>query len=681
MDASMRPISRRSFLKLAAATGVVLSLGGCSLLGPSSNLPDASHCAVDGTAPDTGFDYIVVGSGAGGGPVAANLALAGYTVLLLEAGGETENAHYTVPAFHGLSTEDPDLQWNYFVRHYANDDRQNKDTKRDKDGRGIWYPRAGTLGGCTAHNAMITVYGHESDWDRIAQLTGDTSWSAEKMRKYFQRVERCQYSSKKWDLLTGGAHGFDGWLSTERPKKDTLEDLVKKDPQLRRILAAVAFTSLEDLPGSPTEAFIRRAIPKLVSAALKEDINHMDSVKYRPEGLYLLPIATNGGKRASVRDRIRAVGEVCPNKLTVKTNVLVTKVLLEKEATTNSERFKAVGVECREGPHLYRADPKAVDALPPSKIFRAKREIIISGGAFNSPQLLMLSGIGPKEELQRHSIPVTIDLPGVGRNLQDRYEVGIVYKLKENLSTLGTAKFEANEQTDPAYKEWKEATSEERRDGKGFLYSSNGVIIATLKRSSITKSTNESPDLFIFGLPSDFRGYEQGYTKNITIKDHFTWLILKAHTRNSGGEVTLRSNDARDTPQVNFKYFEEGNDANKGQEDLDAIVEAVAFIRKFMNSLGAGDAQEIWPGPLVTDAALRHWIMNEAWGHHASCSCKLGAAGDSTAVLDKDFLVRGTTNLRVVDASVFPYIPGFFIVTPVYMIAEKASEVILNDAT
>jgi choline dehydrogenase len=677
----MRPISRRSFLKLAAATGVVLSLGGCSLLGPSSKLPNAGHCTAAGATPDTEFDYIVVGSGAGGGPVAANLALAGYTVLLLEAGGETENAHYTVPAFHGLSTEDPDLQWNYFVRHYANDDRQNKDTKRDKEGRGIWYPRAGTLGGCTAHNAMITVYGHESDWDRIAQLTGDTSWSAEKMRKYFQRVERCQYSSKKWDLLTGGAHGFDGWLSTERPKKDTLEDLVKKDPQLRRILAAVAFTSLEDLPGSPTEAFIRRAIPKLVSAALKEDINHMDSVKYRPEGLYLLPIATNGGKRASVRDRIRAVREVCPNKLTVKTNVLVTKVLLEKEATTNSERFKAVAVECREGPHLYRADPKAVDALPPSKIFRAKREIIISGGAFNSPQLLMLSGIGPKEELQRHSIPVTIDLPGVGRNLQDRYEVGIVYKLKENLSTLGTAKFEANEQTDPAYKEWKEATSEERRDGKGFLYSSNGVIIATLKRSSITKSTNESPDLFIFGLPSDFRGYEQGYTKNITIKDHFTWLILKAHTRNSGGEVTLRSNDARDTPQVNFKYFEEGNDANKGQEDLDAIVEAVAFIRKFMNSLGAGDAQEIWPGPLVTDAALRHWIMNEAWGHHASCSCKLGAAGDSTAVLDKDFLVRGTTNLRVVDASVFPYIPGFFIVTPVYMIAEKASEVILNDAT
>ena len=335
MDDPMTPLTRRSFLKVAAATGIVVSLGG---LFAAESFVEAPRCAAivpqHGSAPDTEFDYIVVGSGAGGGPVAANLALAGYTVLLLEAGGETENAHYSVPAFHPLSTEDPDLQWNYFVRHYGNDNRQNNDTKRDKNGKGVWYPRAGTLGGCTAHNAMITVYGHESDWDRIAKLTGDNSWSAEKMRKYFQRVERCQYASKTWDFVTGGKHGFDGWLSTERPRQETLEDFVKKDPQLQRILAAVALTTLEDLPGSPTEAFIRRAIPKLVSAAFKEDINHMDSVKHRPEGLYLTPVATNGGKRASVRDRIRAVQQACPNQLIVKTNVLVTKVLLEKEAAS-----------------------------------------------------------------------------------------------------------------------------------------------------------------------------------------------------------------------------------------------------------------------------------------------------------------------------------------------------------
>lgn len=676
----MKPISRRSFLKLAVATGMVLSAGGCSLLTHSPTHQVSRVCSETGTPPDTEFDYIVVGSGAGGGPVAANLAEAGYTVLLLEAGGEAENAHYSVPAFHPLSTEDQDLQWNYFIRHYANDNRQNNDTKRDKNGN-IWYPRAGTLGGCTAHNAMITVYPHQSDWDRIASLTGDESWSSDKMRKYFQLVERCQYSSKTWDFLTGGQHGFDGWLSTERPRQETLEEFVKKDPQLQHILSAVALTTLEDLPGSIPEAIVKRAIPKLFSAALKEDINHMHSIKHRPEGLYLTPLATNGGRRASVRDRIREVQKSCPNQLIVKTNVLVTKVLLEKVATSKGEQSQAIGVECREGARQYRADPKASDAASSTKQFRAKREVIISGGAFNTPQLLMLSGIGPRDELERHSIPVNIVLPGVGKNLQDRYEVGIVYKLKDNLSTLANAKFEANEQTDPVYKEWKDATPEERREGKGFLYSSNGVIIAILKRSSIAKDTKQDPDLFIFGLPSDFRGYEQGYTKNITIKNHFTWLVLKAHTHNTGGEVTLRSNDPRETPNINFKYFEEGNDPNKGKEDLDAMVEAVAFIRQIMKRLTAdGQAEEIWPGPGISDNALREWIMNEAWGHHASCSNKIGRADDPMAVLDSNFRVRGTTNLRVVDASVFPYIPGFFIVTPIYMIAEKASEVILVDA-
>ncbi|HLZ34705.1 MAG TPA: hypothetical protein VKP13_11850, partial [Nitrospira sp.] len=245
----MKPISRRSFLKLAVATGMVLSVSGCSLLTPSPTHQVSSVCSGAGTPPDTEFDYIVIGSGAGGGPVAANLAEAGYTVLLLEAGSEQENADYSVPAFHPLSTEDQDLQWNYFIRHYANDGRQNNDTKRDKGGKGIWYPRAGTLGGCTAHNAMITVYPHESDWDRIAQLTGDESWSSEKMRKYFQLVERCQYSSRTWDFVTGGRHGFQGWLPTERPRQETLEEFVKKDRQLQNILAAVALTTLEDLPG------------------------------------------------------------------------------------------------------------------------------------------------------------------------------------------------------------------------------------------------------------------------------------------------------------------------------------------------------------------------------------------------------------------------------------------------
>src|SRR3712207_2852631 len=146
------------------------------------------------------YDYIVVGSGAGGGPLAANLAKAGFRVLLMEAGGdpcsdnETGRLMYEGPIFHGLSTEYKPCAWDFFVRHYTDDELQAADSKvvpdeqLPPDLKGeklVWYPRAGALGGCTAHNAMITVVPQDSDWDHIAEATGDQTWCGENMRPYF----------------------------------------------------------------------------------------------------------------------------------------------------------------------------------------------------------------------------------------------------------------------------------------------------------------------------------------------------------------------------------------------------------------------------------------------------------------------------------------------------------------
>src|ERR687896_845804 len=200
------------------------------------------------------YEYIVVGSGAGGGTVAARLAEAGRTVLLLEAGGDPVNSigarlpeDYQVPAFHGFASENPGLKWDFFVRHYGSDKRQSQDPKFTAERDGVLYPRAGTLGGCTAHNAMILVYPHNADWDTIAELTGDASWKAALMRKHFERLEDCRHRPPyRWlrNLLgvNPSRHGFSGWLPTERPRppKEALRDRDMMDVIERSGLQAIA---------------------------------------------------------------------------------------------------------------------------------------------------------------------------------------------------------------------------------------------------------------------------------------------------------------------------------------------------------------------------------------------------------------------------------------------------------
>ena len=209
------------------------------------------------------------------------------------------------------------------------------------------------------------------------------------------------------------------------------------------------------------------------------------------------------------------------------------------------------------------------------------------------------------------------------------------------------------------------------------MYLSNGAAVAFILRSSVAR---EAPDLFVMALLTRFAGYFPGYSQNIRAsRGDLSFAVLKAHTVNRGGRVTLASADPRDPPLIDFRGFEEGTD-EKG-EDLTAVVEGLAHVRSMTKALeGVVLKPEDIPGPAVADEpAVRQFIRENAWGHHASCTCPIGAP-DKGGVLTSDFRVHGTDGLRVVDASVFPRIPGFFIVSAVYMIAEKAADVILAEA-
>ncbi len=497
---------------------------------------------------------------------------------------------------------------------------------------------------------MIFVYPQNADWDDIARLTGDRSWSASSMRRYFERLENCRHRPiHRWLARLGinpTRHGWRGWL----PVETTIPIEALTDRHLRRVVIEAGLAAMRQAPN------LRQRLRWFFIGAF--DPNDWRLVKDDATGIRYLPLTTDRHRRYGTRERVLDVARRYPDRLTISLNTVATRVLLD-------EQRHAYGVEYRKGVRLYRAHVAPSVEPGEAGTAYASREVILCGGVFNTPQLLMLSGIGPPDVLRAQRITERVALPGVGRNLQDRYEVSVVSRMDfSEWDIYRGASFCAG---DAAYEKW-------QAHGKG-LYATNGAVLTVFTRSS---AAGTLPDLFCMALVARFEGYEPGYSASLgTDKNYLTWVILKAHTKNAAGRVTLKNDDPLEPPTITFNQFQEG-----GEEDVRAVVEGMRFVRQLNRA----------------PACARHRLDRSTTGRAAAERCRARGSRASKrmgpsrvrdvrdrppengGVLDSAFRVHHTTGLRVVDASVFPRIPGFFIASAVYLVAEKAADVILADA-
>ncbi|KAK4206883.1 GMC oxidoreductase [Rhypophila decipiens] len=635
------------------------------------------------------YDYIVVGSGPGGVPVASHLSRKGYSVLLLEAGDDQrQNPNTTIGSNFLLATEDENARWDFFVRYHAEDEIAHAHdyfTWRRSDGSyhvgregpaddpgasrlGIYYPRSGTLGGCSMHNAGASVKPQNSFWDGIANLTGDDSWNHTNMQRYFEQFENNTYLSQG----TPG-HGFDGWLQLSTPNPEAYMSRLNQSAQLT-VVQKIA------------ETFGHGTSQMDLMSRMRADVNSVDPGRDEQEGMFTFPwhhTPLNNRTNANFLLDV-ALAEGAP--LTIQLESFVTKILFDSRSinkTRSTNPPRAIGVEYHRGKSLYRADPRSSSSSSSSQLVKsqayARREVIISAGVFNTPQLLKLSGIGPALELRSFNIPLLVDAPGVGANLQDDWEISLAANSANPDITLPShpqaSQCRRGQADDPCAEMWLNGTGPYAAPPSP-PYLMQLKSNAELERHDLTM-WNQQPEIF--------RGFFPGFSQpQGDLDSTFSFAMVKHHTmqsgtgRPSGGTVKLRSADPFDVPEIFFDAF---NEDRGGIDDLQAMYEGVQFGRSVLAELHDDDAV----GPFTEfqpcgGESTKAFIRRQVYSHHASSTAAIGADGDLWAVLDSQFRVSGTRGLRVVDGSALPWVPSPFPIIGQFMASLKAAEVILADA-
>ena len=457
--------------------------------------------------------------------------------------------------------------------------------------RRVTQGRGKVLGGSSSINGMIFQRGNPLDYQRWASDPGMSTWDYAHCLPYFKRLENC-LAAPAGDQY----RGHDGPLVQERGPI--------KNPLFGAFFKAVQQAGHE----------------------LTADVNG-----YKQEGFAAFDRNLRRGRRLSAaRAYLHPV--MHRKNLKVQCRALVTKLIVDNK--------KVTGVNFE----LPFGRKRSVSA----------REVILCGGAFNSPQLLQVSGIGDSEDLKKVGVQPVHHLPGVGANLQDHLEVYVQHSCTQPVSLNPMLKMYYRPFIGLQWLFRRGAGASNQFEGGGFIRGNDSF---------------KYPNLMFHFLPIAVR-----YDGTVPAGGHGYQVHIGPMYSNSRGSVKIKSPDVRVKPELRLNYL-------STPEDRQEWVEAIAAARKILSqpAFRDFDGGEISPGPeCQTDSQVLEWVRRDGeTAYHPSCTCKMGV--DEMAVVDPlTMRVHGIAGLRVVDASVMPYVTNGNIYAPTMMIAEKAADIILG---